>query len=75
MKKTTVFLLCVLIMTMVVLTACKPAQPTVKGEEILPSPEEVEISEELNDLNDLDALAEEFDEDITFEEIENVELE
>ncbi|MBI2103318.1 hypothetical protein HYT55_05730 [Candidatus Woesearchaeota archaeon] len=70
MKRTIVAVVLGLVLLLVI--ACAPKQvPTTTGEAAI-SPEETEIVSELDDINELDTLDQELNQDVSFDEVDQL---
>jgi hypothetical protein len=72
MKRTTKVALLLIVVGLVFLASCKQLVEEKAAEE---SPEEAELSAGLEELDELEVLMEELNDEIDFEELENLDLE
>lgn len=69
MKQTV--LIVVLAAILIVIAACAPREAPTTGEAVV-SPEEKEIASGLDDLNELDTLDQELEQDVSFDEVDQL---
>ncbi len=83
MRKSIFVLIVLGLMGSLLVMGCQPKQseikkevsPSVVEQEIMEIGEETSVDEGLGELDDLDTLTEETEDDLTFEELDNLELE